>query len=135
MEYTVNSDKSQADFMRDMERLYDEKKYLRITVKTGRQRTNKQNAALHLYLTNLAKALDEKHLDFRQTLRQEVEIPWTMELCKEYLWKPLQEAVINKDSTADAERGEYSKVYDVLNRHLIEKIGIYVPWPEFENIK
>ena len=34
-----------------------------------------------------------------------------------------------KDSTAEAEKVDYVKVYETLNRHFGDKMGIHVPWP------
>lgn len=131
-EIIVNSDKSKAEFMDEVDRLYDKNKYLRVTIKTGRQRTNKQNAALHKYLDMLSEVLNDSGYCVTKTLSHDAEIPWSAAMAKELLWKPLQLAVIEKESTAEAHRDEYIKVYDVLNRHLGEKLGVHVPWPSHE---
>ena len=81
----------------------------------------------------LAKELNDAGLDMKKTLRPDIDIPWTCELAKSYLWKPIQKAVIDKESTTKADRSEYTKVYEVLNRHTAEKFGICVPWPSKEN--
>lgn len=133
MKYTVNSNQSKADFMSAMEKLYDEHKFLRIEVKTGKQRTNRQNAALHLYLTQLAKALNDAGLDMKRTLKQEVDIPWNMELAKQYLWRPIQKLETGKESTTQPEAKDYPLIYETLNRHLSDKFGISIPWPEMNS--
>lgn len=132
-EWVVNSDYSKQIFLDHMSRMYEEHKHLRISIKTGKQRTNLQNAALHKYLTMLAKELNDAGLDMKKTLRPEIDIPWTCELAKTYLWKPIQKAVIDKESTTKADRSEYTKVYEVLNRHTAEKFGISCVWPSREN--
>ena len=131
-DFIVNSDQSKAEFDEIMSQLYDKHKFLRIQVKTGRQRTSAQNRALHKYFQMLADALNDAGYDMQQTLRHDAEIPWSPEMVKELLWRPLQKAVLDKESTTEAHRGEYSKVYDVLNRHLSSKLGIHVPWPHIE---
>lgn len=93
-------------------------------------RTNKQNRALHLWLRKLVVELDNAGLDMKAVLRPEIDIPWTDALAKEWLWKPLQLAMLGKESTTELETGEVSKVYETLNRHMANKFGISVPFPE-----
>jgi len=94
------------------------------------KRTDKQNNALHVYCELLAEALNDAGLDMRAVIRPEVDIPWSKESVKEHLWKPIQNAVIDKESTTQADRSEYNKVFEVLSRHLGEKLGLpHIPWP------
>jgi len=132
--WVVNSEHTKELFMQHVEKLYNEKKYIEFTVKTGQQRTNKQNAALHKYLGMLAQELNSAGLDMKQTLKPEIDIPWTTQLAKEYLWKPIQKAVINKESTTKADRNEYTQVYEVLNRHTADRFGISLPFPNKEDM-
>ena len=98
---------------------------------TDKQRTNAQNRALHLWCRLLSECLNSAGLDQRTVLKETVEIPWNEESVKESLWKPLQQAVIQKESTADAETGDYNKVYETLCRHLSDKLGVVPPeWPD-----
>lgn len=98
-------------------------------VKAKKQRTLTQNNSLHKYLELLADALNDAGLDMKRVLKQEVDIPWTKESAKEFLWRPVQKVMINELSTADAETSEYSVIYNALSRHISEKFGIYIPWP------
>lgn len=93
-------------------------------------RTNKQNRALHLWIRKLVLELDSAGLDMKKVLKPEVDIPWTDDLVKQYLWKPVQKAMLGKERTRDLETSEVSKVYDTLNRHLSSKFGVSVPFPE-----
>jgi hypothetical protein len=77
----------------------------------------------------LAQALNEGGFDMKKTLKQETDIPWTGELVKQYLWKPVQEAVTGKDSTSAASGEDYDKVHQVLSKHLSEKLNVYLPFP------
>ena len=98
---------------------------------TDKQRTNAQNRALHLWCRLLSDTLNEAGLDQREVLLPSVDIPWNEQSVKESLWRPIQEAVINKESTAEAETDEYNKVYEVLSRHLSSKLGVTPPpWPD-----
>lgn len=97
-------------------------------------RTIKQNSALHKYFTLLAEALNDGGFDMRETIRQDVEIPWTPETVKENLWRPIQNAYFKKRSTAKLKKNEIDKVYDVLNRTIGGRTGVFVPFPSENNL-
>jgi hypothetical protein len=99
------------------------------TAKSGKKRTLVQNAALHVYCSQLAKKMDEGGIDMATFFKKDVHVPWTTLLVKETMWKPIQRLVLNKSSTTDANTSEYGKVYEVLNRHLAAQHGLHVPWP------
>ncbi len=96
-------------------------------------RTDRQNRALHLWLTMLADELNQAGLDQRKVLKPSVSIPWTQEAAKEQLWKPIQEAMFEKRSTTTLTKVEVGKVEEVLTRHLADRFGVQAPsWPHFE---
>ena len=130
-EIIVNSAHSKELFVAQMAKLYDEHKYLRLTMKTGKQRSNLQNSSLHLYLSHLSEALNDAGYDMKKTLKQEVDIPWDAKgvNAKEFLWRPIQKALTKKDSTTKPTAKDYVYIYEVLSRHLVEKLGVNVPWP------
>ena len=96
------------------------------------KRTEKQNNALHLYCEKLAIALNDAGKDQRVILKPGISIPWTKEAIKEQLWKPVQEVIFNKKSTAELTKEEVSMVWEILNRHLGTRFGVYVPFPSEE---
>lgn len=96
------------------------------------QRTSQQNKALHKYFTLLADELNAAGYDMRRTLKPGVDIPWTPDLVKQYLWKGIQEAMLGSDSTRELTTKEIDKVYDVLNKHLGETTGVHVAFPSKE---
>lgn len=95
-------------------------------------RTSTQNKALHKYFELLADELNSAGLDMKKTLKQTVDIPWSKETVKDYLWRPIQNAQLEKESTTELTTDEINKVYEVLNRHLGEKLQIHVPFPSSE---
>lgn len=107
---------------------FEKYKYLRLNIKTGRQRTQQQNAALHLFCTQLADVLNDAGFDFRTFVKPGYPVPFNAELVKEYIWRPIQKIMFKKESTMKLNRDEVSKVYDVLNAHMAEH-GIFVAWP------
>lgn len=97
-------------------------------------RTEQQNKALHLFFTHLATQLNEAGLDMRRTLKPEVDISWTPETVKEYLWRPIQMAATGKESTKDLETREIDEVFEIISKHLGEKFGLQTEFPSVESI-
>jgi hypothetical protein len=102
--------------------------------KTEKQRTIQQNRALHLYFQLIADRLNDAGLDMRVVLKPEVEIPWSKESVKEYLWRPIQKISLRKKSTKELSTSDIDKVYMTLNRFLAEKHGVSEPWPSFDDL-
>ncbi len=98
------------------------------------KRTNRQNNALHVLFKLLADELNESGLDMRKTLKPGVEIPWTGDSVKEYLWRPIQQAQLNKKSTTELTTKEIDAVFDTINRHIGEKFGLFVPFPSIDEV-
>lgn len=92
-------------------------------------RTQSQNKAMHKYFSMLADTLNNAGLDMQTVLSEGTSIPWSAEKVKEDIWKTVQKALLNKNSTTKLETNEVAQVYDVVNRHLSEKFGVVVPFP------
>lgn len=100
---------------------------------TARQaRSLSQNSAIHLYLEHLAHELNAGGFDMKKVLKQEVDIEWSKEMTKRYLWHPVQEALFGTTSTADLDKHQVGKVYEHINRLISEKCGVFVPFPSQE---
>ena len=91
-------------------------------------RTDKQRKALHLYLSRVAKALNEKGITFEVFFNEGYQVEWTMEICKNELWRPIQKAITGKQSTTKPSTAQYPEIYDYLNKRLAEH-SIHIPWP------
>lgn len=128
-QWIVNSDEKFNFLMQHLAEEYQKHRYLNVEVTTGKQRSARQNNALHLWLGMVAQALNISGRDMRKTLKPEIEIPWTKQTAKDHLWRPIQIAVCGHESTVDPEKIDYIKTYEVLNRHFGEKFGIFIPWP------
>jgi hypothetical protein len=99
-----------------------------------KQRTTQQNRALHKYFTMLADDLNQAGLDMKKVLKPTVDIPWNADTVKAFLWRPIQEAQLQKESTTELSTREVDVVYNTLNRHLGDKLGIHTPFPSEERI-
>lgn len=95
-----------------------------------KQRTEKQNRALHLYFMWLATELNLAGYTVQMVLKQKMDLDFTPEMVKELLWRPAQQAILKKRSTTLlSKQQDIDLIYDHLNRHLSEKFGIHVSFP------
>lgn len=94
-------------------------------------RTDQQRKAMEVFFKRLADSLNAAGLDMRLVIKPEVEIPWTQENVKEWLWRPIQKALYNKHSTTELDKQmEIDKIHEVLMHHLGEKFGLeYIDFP------
>lgn len=98
------------------------------------KRTTKQNRALHLYFSQLAEALNDAGFDMRETIRQEIDIPWNAVTIKEYLWRPVMKKYTKEKSTKKLTTADIDKIFDIINRMIGERTGVYVPFPSIETM-
>ena len=98
-----------------------------VEIKNLDMRTLQQNKALHKYFSLVAEALNDRQLTVKTIIKADIE--WNPISVKSLLWKPIQEAVLQKKSTTELKRKEIDDVYDTINRALGEKFGIHVPFP------
>ena len=113
----------------EFEKTFGPVKVENVIDKAEEQRTIQQNKALHKFFELLADALNDSGLDMRKTLKPGIDIPWNRDRCKEFLWRPIQEAMTGKTSTTELNTVEPSEIYAVLDRHLSSKFGIHIEWP------
>lgn len=106
---------------------------LGITVEDSppKKRTLTQNKALHLWCGQVAEYLNESGLDMRKVMKPEASIPWTMDSVKNSLWRPIQDVMLDKESTTEANTSDYSVIYNVLSNHLMSKFELpnFPTWP------
>lgn len=106
-------------------------------IKKRDTRTLLQNKALHKYCEMLADELNGAGYGLKKVLtgKPDAEIDWSGKTVKDILWREFQRAIIDKESTTEAKRHQYSDVYQQLNRFTAEKFGISVPFPSRESMK
>lgn len=133
---TVNSEIALAQAQKQLADIWRENKYIEIEIRRkAKQRTLTQNKALHLFCGWLADALNDAGYDMRTTLRNDVEVPWTQASVKEYLWRPIQQALTDKHSTTEITTVEPTEIHQVLSRHLGDRLGVTCPpWPKREEM-
>ena len=72
-EWTVNSEEKKAFLIKHINEQWEKHHFLNVKVKTGKQRTNLQNAALHKYCELLASNLNENGFDLHMVLNNDIE--------------------------------------------------------------
>jgi hypothetical protein len=80
----------------------------------------------------VAEALNDAGLEMVVNLPtgKQWTIPWSKDTVKENIWRPVQEAIIGKQSTTEAYRPEYNQVYEVIHSRFAGHHGITLPlWP------
>ena len=130
-EYWEVKDKhSLESFKAAVDAMYAAKGHVIFHYQQADRRTAKQNAAMWLWLTQLAAALNAAGYDMKKTLKPHVEIPWTKDLAKEYLWDPIQLIVTQQESSREISRSDIDLVQETIARHLAQTTGVSVPFPK-----
>lgn len=126
----INSDQSLKDAIEEITKQYKENKYLNITITRGTQRTLTQNAALHRYFELLADSLNDSGYTIAKVLTKPLNISWSKHTVKELLWRPVQNAILDKKTTTRLKRFEVTQVYDELNNIMSTRYGLSVEFPD-----
>ena len=95
-------------------------------------RTAKQNSSLHKYLTLLSGALNDAGWDMKEVMgriSKSATIPWSASAIKERLWRPVQVASFDVESSTKLDTIEIQVVYDSLNNITASQLGVSIPWP------
>ena len=100
------------------------------------KRTDSENNAGHLAIRLLAQDLNEQGLEMKEVLAvKEVDVPWTESSVKEVLFKPVIETMFGVKSTTKLDKTQFGQAYDVITRHLAEKLGAQTrPFPSREGL-
>jgi hypothetical protein len=83
-----------------------------------------------LWLSQIAKALNDAGYDMKRTLKPHIEIPWNKERAKDHLWDPVQKIISYEDSSTDLNRQQVNEIQEVIARHLAQTTGVSVPFPK-----
>jgi len=100
--------------------------------KESKVRTSQQNKALHVWFTLVAEELNNAGYTVQLVLKEKLDLDWDLEKVKELLWRPAQQALLNKRSTTKLKKiQDIDKVWEHLNRHLGDKFAIHVEFPHY----
>ncbi len=96
-------------------------------------RTFLQNKSLHLYLDKLATAMNDAGYDMKavfNAMRKGFSVSCTTIRLKNCVWRPMQEAMFDIESTTELDTKQISEVYENVNRFTCEQFGIGINWPD-----
>lgn len=131
-ELIVNNENSLELAITELREQFNEKKYVKVKLTSGQQRSLPQNSAAHLFFRNLSSALNDAGMEQKVFFKEGFFVNWNSETVKENIWRPVQIAVCKEQSTTKPTRKQYLEIYEHINRLLSGK-GIHVPWPQREN--
>lgn len=105
-----------------------------VTIETKKQRTGAQRRSIELFCKMLAGRLNETGMDMVRSIKilrkaPEVAIPWSQETVKDFLWRPVQKAMFDVESTRDLTTIQVDQVQNVLNKNLADKLGVSCDFP------
>ncbi len=102
-----------------------------MTEQKEKPRTINQNSAIHLYLTQVAEELRNQGQSMQNVVKKisKVEIIPTQKNLKELVWREIQKAQCNKESSAKLTVEEVTQVYEVMAKFMAMYFEISIPFP------
>ena len=99
-------------------------------------RTTNQNSALHLLFTVISSQLNELGIEYQYLglKGQVLSMMHTPHLVKEFVWKPIQRALFDIESTTKINTMQINQIVDVLTKFFADK-GILIMFPSKEQLK
>ena len=125
----LNNEKALEDYIIFLRSKLAKHKAIKVSVKSAKVRTLTQNSSIHKYCAMLSEAFNEAGLDMQTVLAEGTSIPWSEAKVKEDIWRTVQIAALGKKSTTELNTNEVSQVYDIVNRHISQTFGVFVPFP------
>ena len=97
------------------------------------KRSGQENKALHVLFQNISFELNEKGFEYTWKGIQgfDISVKYTPEIVKNFIWKPLQNALLNKSSTTQLTHNDIQLIFYILGKFFAEnKIEIQFPSKE-----
>ena len=103
--------------------------------KVSKTRSARQNRALHKYFSIISKTLNSlgRTFEYKGLTGKSLSMPYTPDIVKNYVWRPLQKEWFNKESTTKLTTEEINKMIDVFTLHFGNQ-GIVINFPSIESL-
>lgn len=103
---------------------------LRILANLPKKRSTKENSSLHKLFQHISDELNELGLTFNYNglNGKSFETTYTPHLVKEYIWRPLQNTLLDKESTTRLSNSDIKLIFQVLEKWFAEK-GVQIVFP------
>lgn len=100
------------------------------------KRSSQQNKSLHVLFQNISFELNRIGMEFTYNGIKGITLQttYTPEIVKEFIWRPLQKAMLDKESTTKLTTADINSIFEVLGRYFAEK-GVFIDFPSAETIK
>ena len=101
----------------------------------SQSRNAKQNRALHLYFRFISNSLNELGMEFKyHGLKiNHVTTRYTENIVKEFIWRPIQIALFDIESTTKINTKQINQIIDVITKYFGER-GINIQFPSIETL-
>ena len=106
-----------------------------LTDNLPQKRSSQQNKSLHVLFHNISFELNRIGMEFTYNGIKglEIQTTYTPEIVKEFLWKPLQNALLKKESTTKLTTQDINMIFEILGKWFSEK-GVVIDFPSAETI-
>lgn len=135
MLYNFQNDNEVKKF-RDKAELFIQRGYTVDFIKKQNTRTTRQNSALHLLFTIIANQLNNLGMDYKYfgLKGQVLSTRHTTNTVKEFIWRPIQVALFDIQSTRKINTEQINEIVDVLVNYFGEK-GVVLQFPSKETLR
>ena len=98
-------------------------------------RTSRQNNALHLFYSFIANELNESGATYKYVgiTGKEFETPYTTDIIKDFIWRPIQVAMFKIKSTKKLDTDKMNQIIDVIIKAFAVK-GVVLVFPSIETL-
>ena len=98
-------------------------------------RTKLQNAAMWLFNTKIAKALNAAGYDMATFYSESnYTLSWSQNSVKEHIWNVISKAMHDTESSSKLDTKQFCEVGEEMGRRLAQSKGISVDWPSRESL-
>ena len=118
-----NDKQSAIDYLNELSGLIEVKPY-------KGERSSQQNRALHLFFRMVADQLNELGLEFHYSGLKGLELTtrYTEDIVKNFVWRPIQIAMFDKESTRKINHEEINEILDVITKFFGDRgVPVYFP--------
>lgn len=95
-------------------------------------RTNRQNATVHLLFRRMATALNEAGFEISHPFKPELEIPWSEHSVKELLYRPIITSYFKVEQSSALDTAQISESMEILVDAVNRNTGVLVNIPSQE---
>ena len=131
MKYNLSHEQDSSRFVRRVQFLKEKGSTVELK-EVKDTRTTRQNSALHLYLDWLSEEFNGLGITYNHPIL-DVELPYTMEIVKEQIWKPIQLSLFGTNTTTKLNTEQMNEVIDVISKFLGER-GVYLEFPNIDTL-